>query len=381
MNAQPPPAETILIVDDQEQNLRIVGTVLTMMGYEIIAATSAEQAFKRLSARTPDLILLDLLMPGIDGLETCRRLKADPRWADLPVIFLSAADDKNLVVQALESGGVDYVTKPFNKAELLSRVRTHLALKKARDELRHLAEDKDELLGILAHDLKNHLAGMKLSAGLLSERADDLPPRCLRLAENIANSTDRMLAFVKEFLANQSAERLLLRPAQVDLGALVSGVVERHRAAAAVKRIALTAEVAKQAVVVQADSEAVCQVLDNLVSNAIKFSPPDKSVKVSMMPSAAGFARCVVQDEGPGFTADDQEKMFSRYRRLSARPTGGEPSTGLGLSIVKRLVESMNGRISLESPAEGGARFLLQLPLRPAAQPVVAEPAASLKPA
>ena len=114
-------------------------------------------------------------MPGIDGLTTCRRLKADPRWADLPVIFLSAADDKNLVVQALESGGVDYVTKPFNKAELLSRVRTHLALKKARDELRHLAENKDELLGILAHDLKNHLAGMKLSAGLLSERADDLP--------------------------------------------------------------------------------------------------------------------------------------------------------------------------------------------------------------
>ena len=184
-----------------------------------------------------------------------------------------------------------------------------------------------------------------------------------------------MLAFVKEFLANQSAERLLLRPAQVDLGALVSGVVERHRAAAAVKRIALTAEVPKQAVVIQADSEAVCQVLDNLISNAIKFSPPDKSVKVWMMPSAAGFARCVVQDEGPGFTADDQEKMFSRYRRLSARPTAGEPSTGLGLSIVKRLVESMNGRISLDSSPGEGARFLLQLPLRPAAQPVVAEPA------
>jgi two-component system sensor histidine kinase/response regulator len=379
MNAHATSAETILIVDDQEQNLRIVGTVLTMMGYEIIAATSAEQAFKRLAARTPDLILLDLLMPGVDGLETCRRLKADARWADLPVIFLSAADDKNLVVQALESGGVDYVTKPFNKAELLSRVRTHLALKKARDELRHLAEDKDELLGILAHDLKNHLAGMKLSAGLLAERAEDLPPRCLRLAENIAHSTDRMLAFVKEFLANQSAERLVLRPTQVDLGVLLGGVVERHRAAAAVKRISLTADVAGHAVLVQADPEAVCQVLDNLISNAIKFSPSDKSVRVSISPPAGGFARCAVVDEGPGFTAEDQEKMFNRYRRLSARPTGGEPSTGLGLSIVKRLVDSMSGRISLESAPGEGARFLLQLPLSSTAQAVMAEEVAPLE--
>ena len=110
-------------------------------------------------------------MPGMDGCEVCRQLKENPDWKDIPVIFLSAADDKDLIVRALDSGGVDYITKPFNQAELISRVRTQLALKTARDRLKQLAEDKDELLGILAHDLKNYLGGINMSAELL-QRAD-----------------------------------------------------------------------------------------------------------------------------------------------------------------------------------------------------------------
>ena len=106
-------------------------------------------------------------MPGMDGCEVCRQLKENPDWKDIPVIFLSAADDKDLIVRALDAGGVDYITKPFNQAELISRVRTQLALKTARDRLKQLAEDKDELLGILAHDMKNYLGGMNMSAELL----------------------------------------------------------------------------------------------------------------------------------------------------------------------------------------------------------------------
>ena len=124
-----------------------------------------------MALRTPDLILLDLLMPGMDGCEVCRQLKENPEWRDIPVIFLSAADDKDMIVRALDAGGVDYITKPFNQAELISRVRTQLALKTARDQLKQLAEDKDELLGILAHDLKNFLGGINMSAGLVA-RAD-----------------------------------------------------------------------------------------------------------------------------------------------------------------------------------------------------------------
>lgn len=363
MTKPPDPTETILVIDDQELNIRVVGTVLTMMGFEIVAAISAEQALKRLAARTPDLILLDILMPDMNGLELCRLLKAEPRWADIPVIFLSAADDKNLIVEALECGGVDYVTKPFNKAELLSRVRTHLALKKARDDLRRLAEDKDELLGILAHDLNNHLAGMKLSATVLAHRATALPPPCGTLVENISNSTDRMLAFVREFLANQSAERLPIQPEPVDLVALMADVAESHQLAAEAKKINLTAALHAEPVIVQADTEALSQVLDNLVSNAIKFSPSGRTVTVSVGSPTAGFGQCTVRDEGPGFSAEDQQKMFSRYGRLSARPTGGEPSTGLGLSIVKRLLNAMDGRITLESAPGEGAHFSILLPL------------------
>src|SRR6266850_6149018 len=181
-------AGCLLVVDDQEVNIQVVGAVLGQLGFEILPATSGPQALKRLTVRRPDLILLDLLMPDMDGFELCRRIRENPDWAGIPIIFLSSADDKDFIVRALESGGVDYITKPFNQAELISRVRTQLALKSARDRLKQLAEDKDELLGILAHDLKSHLGGMQMSAQLLRDRmarVKDDDKRTAQLAENI----------------------------------------------------------------------------------------------------------------------------------------------------------------------------------------------------
>ncbi len=355
---------TLLIVDDQEENLRIVGTVLTTIGYDIVAATSASQAFKRLVSRQPDLILLDVLMPEMDGLEMCRRIQEDPRWKEIPIIFLSAADDKNLIVQALEAGGVDYVTKPFNKAELVSRVRTQLSLKEARDQLRALAEDKDEILGILAHDLKNHLAGINLSAELLQDNLAELPPRCATLVQNIAHSSERMAAFVKEFLANQAAERWKVTLHPVNLVDVAQSMAAAHRAAAVMKNIQLQTRLPDKPVVVTADGEGLRQVLDNLVSNAIKFTPAGGEVILSVEETPTGLAECRISDSGPGFSEGDRKRMFSRYGRLSARPTAGEPSTGLGLSIVKRLVEAMRGLMSLaEADARGGATFVVSLPV------------------
>jgi two-component system sensor histidine kinase/response regulator len=374
-----PPAQTILIVDDQEENLRLVGTVLSMMNYDIILASSAEQAYKRLASRLPDLILLDVLMPETDGLATCRHMKTVPQWADIPVIFLSAADDKNLIVQALEAGGVDYVTKPFNMAELVSRVRTQLSLKQARDQLRMLAEDKDEILGILAHDLKNTLAGMKLSAGLLQGRAAELPPRCMALVDNISNSTERMLSFVKEFLANQHAERLQMRKQTLNLGDFVTLLTANHQAAAHAKKITLISQIPGTSVQVEGDREALTQVLENLVSNALKFTPQGGSVEVIVEPPVAGMAKCIVRDSGPGFTEQDRGKMFRRYGRLTARPTGDEPSTGLGLSIVKRLLDAMGGTIALAEGPGPGAEFIVSLPIAQAPEPPT-EPAAARVP-
>lgn len=353
--------EVILIVDDQEENLRGISNVLKMMAYDTILARSAKQAFEQLSARPPDLILLDVMMPETDGLTTCRQIKANDCWADIPIIFLSADDDKNVIVQALETGGVDYVTKPFNMAELVSRVRTQLALKRAKDQLRALVEDKDEIIGILAHDLKNSLAGMRLSASLLQTRLADLPPRCAPLVENIVNASERMLSFMQEFLANQCAEQLRLKSVAVNLSHVAAKVAANHQPAAGAKKITLTTHAPKAAAFVNADPEGLAQALENLVSNAIKFSPEGGAVKITVEPPLAGMVKCFVHDTGPGFTPEDRTKMFRRYGRLSAQPTGDEPSTGLGLSIVKRLVEAMAGTVILSENSGVGAEFVITL--------------------
>ena len=197
----------ILVVDDQAANIQIVGAVLGKLGHEIIPASDGATALKRVALRMPDLILLDLLMPGMNGCDVCLQLKLNPAWKDIPVIFLSAADDKDLIVRALSAGGVDYITKPFNQAELISRVKTQLALKNASDQLKQLAEDKDELLGILAHDLKNFLGGINMSAELMSRQiARFKDERMTQLSENMIRSSALAMAFVKEFLANSASD-------------------------------------------------------------------------------------------------------------------------------------------------------------------------------
>ena len=358
----------ILVVDDQPANVQIVGSVLGKLGHEIIPAADGPAALRRLALRPPDLILLDLLMPEMDGCEVCRRLQANPDWRDIPVIFLSAADDKGFIVRALESGGVDYITKPFNQAELITRVRTQLALKSARDRLRQLAEDKDELIGILAHDLKSHLGGMQMSAQLLCDRVtqfEQSDKRTRQLAENIAYASGQLLAFVKEFLANAAADHgITIECATLNLSDAAAAAVQQYQEAARRKRMDIQVDLPTEGTAVSADVSALDQVLDNLLSNALKFSPPGKRILVSVHPEPT-HVDCRIQDYGPGFTEEDKARMFRRYARLSARPTGGEPSTGLGLSIVRKLVRAMNGELICEKAAGAGATFVVRLP-RPA---------------
>lgn len=355
----------ILVVDDQPANVQIVGSALGRLGHEIIPASDGPTALRRLALRTPDLILLDLLMPEMDGCEVCRRLRTNPDWKDIPVIFLSAADDKGFIVRALESGGVDYITKPFNQAELISRVRTQLALKAARDQLKQLAEDKDELLGILAHDLKNSVGGLQMSAQLLRDRLVQMPAaddRTRQLAENMSHTSSQLLAFVREFLANASADyKITIQSVPINLVDAAAAVLRQYEEVAHRKQLTLETDFAIKEATVLADSSAVNQVLENLISNALKFSPPAKSIFVSVAASPAHF-EFRIQDQGPGFTAEDKQRMFRRYARLSARPTGGERSTGLGLSIVRKLVKAMHGELTVDSVPGQGATFVVRLP-------------------
>lgn len=359
----PAPAR-ILIVDDQEANVQVLAAMLGQQGFDIVPATGGEQALRRLAARPADLVLLDVLMPEVDGFEVCRQIRAQPALAEIPIIFLSAADEKTFIVRALEAGGVDYVTKPFNQAELVSRVRTHIALKQARDRLQQVAEDRDELLGILTHDLKNHLGGMQMSAQLLHDRATSLKDsRLERMSANILHATDQMFSFVKEFLANSAADRgLTFKTESVSLAEASASAVERYSEAARRKSLTFHPHYDPDTPLVQADKGALDQVIDNLVSNAVKFSPLDRSIWINVGPGADGWGECRVRDQGPGFDAADRAQMFGRYRRLSARPTGGEPSTGLGLSIAKRHVNVMKGELFCEPTAAPGATFVLRLP-------------------
>ena len=267
------------------------------------------------------------------------------------------------MVEALEAGGVDYITKPFNQAELVLRVKTQLALKRARDRLKQLAEDKDELLGMLTHDLKNHLGGMQMSSQLLHKRVERMgDERAAHLSENVLRSGGQLLTFVKEFLANAAVDHgIALKPAALSLSEAAARALQKYAEAARRKHLVLDAKLANEGTAVMADRSALDQVLDNLLSNALKFTPSGGHIIMSVHPSS-GQVECRIQDDGPGFTEEDRVRMFRRYTRLSARPTDGEPSSGLGLSIVLKLVQAMHGEVVCESVPGQGATLIVRLP-------------------
>jgi two-component system sensor histidine kinase/response regulator len=353
------PVSSILVVDDQTANLQTVGMLLSTMGYDVMSATSAELALQRLAARTPDLILLDMMMPGVNGLDLCRRLKAKPAWEEIPVIFLSAAGEVPLITAALEAGAVDYITKPFHRAELLSRIRTHLDLKAVRDQFRRVAADKDELLGLIAHDFKNHLAAMQVHADFMMRNSSTLPREVAECAAIIARESTRMARCIQELLANEAAGRQPLQLTTVNASEIADAAAAAIRPLATAKKQQLAVTLPPQPPSATADAAALRQVLDNLLSNAVKFSPPGGRIGLSVGTSD-GSILLTVDDSGPGFSAEDLTRAFQRYTRLSARPTAGESCTGLGLNIAKRLTQLMGGTLTIE-PHSPGARCRVSL--------------------
>ncbi|MES2308521.1 MAG: hybrid sensor histidine kinase/response regulator [Verrucomicrobiota bacterium] len=351
----------ILVVDDQPANIQIVGATLGGFGHEIVPATDGESALKRLSFKIPDLILLDLLMPDMSGFDLCKKIKENPDWAEIPIIFLSAADEKTFVVRALEMGGVDYIAKPFNHAELICRVNTHLELKFTRDRLFRIAQDKDEIYGIMAHDCKSLLGGIHMTSELLLEKLKNQPDQSLvRYIENIENSSSQMLRFVRQFLANAAWENNpQVNVEQIDLKRLIKKLSSLYQVKAEYKKITVHFEATENECSVFSDPLALEQIFGNLISNALKFTHPGKNIFIRIKDNGTDFT-CEIEDEGPGFQQEDFKQMFKRYARLSARSTGGEPSTGLGLSIVKKLTEALNIKLHCETQVGTGSKFILQ---------------------
>ena len=356
-------AKRLLVVDDQELNCRSIGNVLGKLDFDIVPAKSGAEALERMMNRRFDLVLIDLMNPDADGFQLCRVISENPAWAGIPVIIHSATGDKDQTARAFESGAVDCLTGSFNQGELISRIRAQLTRKSDRDKLKKLAEDKEELLGLLMHQLKNHLVGMHMAADVLRDGSRSPgDPVVKGMIEDISSSSSQMLSFVNLYLANASVDhQLVIKLEPVCLAEAVSRSVQQFREAARRKELVVHASLPVKGVLVQADAVALNQVLDNLVSNAVKFSPLGKQISVVVRPTAT-YVECQVQDEGSGFTAEDKKRMFRRYGRLSARPTGGEPSAGLGLSIVKKLMEAMRGELACESDPGNGARFSIRFP-------------------
>ncbi|MRR37885.1 hybrid sensor histidine kinase/response regulator, partial [bacterium] len=316
------PRSSVLIVDDITKNLQVVGTILRQAGYAVTPATSGAEALEGVRERLPDLILLDLMMPEMDGLEVCRRLKADPATRQTPVIFLTASNEMEHLVKGFEVGAVDYVTKPFNPPELLARVRTHLELKHARDtierygqELSRLNEEKNEFMGIAAHDLRNPLSAIKGYSEMMIEDAQALHHRELEAnGRRVLETAARMAEMVQNLLDANRIERgeMKLDLAPTDISPALNQVIETQRPHATAKQQTLHLEGELAPVKILVDPTVTVQVLENLVSNAVKYSPPGKDIFVRLKNHASGV-RVEVQDEGPGLSAEDQKKLFGKF--------------------------------------------------------------------
>jgi two-component system, sensor histidine kinase and response regulator len=360
----------ILIVDDIPRNLQVLGSILSENGFGVSVASSGRGALEAIASHAPDVILLDIQMPDMDGYEVCRELKANPTTAHIPVIFLTARTEIDDIVRGFETGAVDYITKPFISQELLVRVRTHLRLVRQTAHLRELNKEKDEFLGIAAHDLRNPLSKIQFIAEKMAYKADVFTPDLIKDASaDIVNTVGGMMELISNLLDVNAIEQgnLLTELNPIDIATIVEHVTHDYEERAAKKKITLTyesipAEGNEILPFVISDEVAIVQIFDNLLSNAIKYSPTRTHVRVRLLQSA-DTVRLEVQDEGPGISDADRKKMFQKFARLSAQPTGNEHSIGLGLSIVKRLVENVHATIDVQSELGVGTTFVVTFPV------------------
>lgn len=356
MNAQ---NGNLLVVDDNEMNRDVLSRRLTRRGHCVTLAEGGHRAIELVRSNSFDAVLLDIMMPDIDGLEVLRILREDYSISELPIIMVTAKSQSSDIVTALELGANDYVTKPLDFAVVLARLQSQIAL-------RRLTQIKDQFLRIASHDLKNPLALILGAAATL--------PAILPVGAPMTEATHEILSrihvraremkkIIEDFLDFQALEDGQIETSleTVDLNQVAQGMVEANEEYAAGKSIDLAFEPGEDLPGVSADAARVGQVVQNFVGNAIKFSPPDTCVVVRTRVED-GSAIFEVCDAGPGLTDEDLERAFGKYARLSNTPTGSEKSTGLGLYICKQLIDLHGGRIGVHNNSGPGATFWFSLP-------------------
>jgi signal transduction histidine kinase len=368
VSAAKPPFANVLVVDDTLENLRLLSSMLGARGYEVRAVTSGRQALQAAERDPPDLILLDISMPEMNGYEVCERFKAHASLKEIPVIFLTALGDVADKVRAFDAGGIDYITKPFQVEEVQARVQTHVALRRASVELSDnyrrlsaLEKLRDDLVHMIVHDMRSpltvlggHLALLRESAEatLTSEAADDL-----RMAERSARTLSRMVNDLLD-VSRLETQKLPLHATEHDLSAIVEdvcaalGTLDRGRTI----RLELPGPH-----VVFGDASLLKRVIENLVGNAIKHTPAGLGFTLSLIPGTT-FTRVEVKDEGPGVPTEARERIFEKFETLAARTQQRYDSVGLGLAFCKLAVEAHGGHIGVLPGVPRGSVFFFELP-------------------
>lgn len=358
----------ILIVDDAPANLQLLANTLKERGFAVRPVPSGDLALQAAKAKPPDLILLDITMPGMSGFEVCTRLKADADLADVPVLFLSSLAETMDKVKALGLGGADYITKPFQLEEVEARVRTHLELRRQKRELqenyRRLADLealRDGLVHMIAHDMRDPLSSLQGFLKLLRPLAAAGPNASANRYLDLAlASTHELIEMVSTMLdlSKLEAGQMKLQLAPCDLAALARAAVQRAEGQRGDRTVSVAAP--DEAPLVTCDAELIARVLQNLLANARKFTPGDGEIRVRVEPETGGeTVRMSVQDNGPGIAPEYRERIFEKFGQVGVRQ---KHSTGLGLAFCRLAVGAHGGRIGVESEVGKGSTFWLTLP-------------------
>ncbi len=350
---QPPQAPNILIVDDKPANLLLVEKMLVDRGYKPRPVLSGKLALEAARIESPDLILLDVNMPEMNGYEVCEQLKADAALKEIPVIFISALDQTIDKVRAFRSGAVDYVTKPFQLEEVYARIQTHL-------QLRRLEKSRDDLTHMVVHDLRNPLSVIYGFLDILEcHEAERLSARTQTLLTVARRSAEDLLNMIGSILdvSKMGAGEMKLRRELCDLGALIRAVLATTQPLPGNSTVTLDAP--ESSLTVACDVGLVQRVLRNLLSNALKYTPAGGEVRIVVTPSISEV-RVAVTDTGPGIAPEYHQRIFEKFGQVEDRKN--RLGTGLGLTFCKMAVEAHGGRIGVQSAVGKGSTFWFALP-------------------
>ncbi len=360
----------ILIIDDIAENIKVAANVLKKNNFNISYAKNGKAGIERAEKVHFDLILLDVMMPEMDGFEVCRRLKHNDKTKEIPVIFLTAKADEESLRKGFDAGGVDFITKPFKASELIARVNTHIQLKyiqdqlsKTNEEIRLANENKDKLLSIIAHDLRNPFSVLITFSKLIMDSYDDFSKEDILTymksfydtSKQGFNLLDNLLKWSKSQTGKMEIEHELL-----DMNDLAEETITLLNSQAFNKNIKLLNKIPK-GLYAYADTNMILTVLRNLISNAIKFT--EKGGTVTASGEKQGQKILIhISDTGVGIAEEDIPKIFRIDIKHSTKGTSGEQGTGLGIILCKEFIEKNNGELKVQSKLNKGTTFTFTLP-------------------